>query len=296
MIKAFITGATGFVGANLCNRLIKENVEVYVLVRETSNTSVFGDFKDKINICKYNGTIETMQQIISRVKPDVVFHLAAYFVAEHNSKDINNLINSNISLGLYLLEAMKNENVKYLINIGTNWQNYNSEQYNPVDLYAATKQAFYDLAKYYTEATELRMITLKLCDTYGPKDFRPKLLSTLNRISETGESLKMSKGEQEMGFVYIDDVIDAIICAMKSIIKMPEHYNEDFLVAPEKFYSLKDVVKVFEDTVNKKVNIEWGKREYRHREVMKISNGKKLEGWNPKIDLKVGMTKTFSDK
>lgn len=70
-----------------------------------------------------------------------------------------------------MLEACKKAETKWFLNTGTIWQNYNvsdkSDEYNPVDLYAASKQAFITMAKYYTETSKLRFCTLKLCDTYG---------------------------------------------------------------------------------------------------------------------------------
>ncbi|WP_144034102.1 NAD-dependent epimerase/dehydratase family protein [Sporomusa silvacetica] len=66
-------------------------------------------------------------------------------------------------------------------------------------MYTATKQALESLSRYYTQTTSMRMITLKLLDTYGPNDPRPKLFSLLNRIAQTGETLDMSGGQMVDG-------------------------------------------------------------------------------------------------
>ncbi|MDZ5724904.1 NAD-dependent epimerase/dehydratase family protein [Acetobacterium sp. K1/6] len=97
----------------------------------------------------------------------MVVRLASLFVSEHNASDVDKLFMSNVVFGAHLLEAMKTLEVNYLINTGTNWQNYCGSEYNPVNLYAATKEAFEDIAKFYTQTTSLRMITLRLYDTYG---------------------------------------------------------------------------------------------------------------------------------
>ena len=60
------------------------------------------------------------------------------------------------------LTFSKKFNLKWFINTGTFWQNYQSEKYNPVNLYAATKEAFQNIAKYYTETSSLIFTTIKL--------------------------------------------------------------------------------------------------------------------------------------
>lgn len=289
MRKVLITGATGFVGSHITKRLVALDYEVHAVIRKTSNIVGLQDIEDKIKIYTYDGTLISMMEILERSKPDIVIHLTAFFVAEHSSDDIDSLFLSNILFGSHLLEAMYKAKVSYMINTGTHWQHYNNEEFNPVDLYAATKKAFEDIGKYYTQATSLRMITLKLFDTYGPNDNRPKIFSLFNKIAQTGELLKMSAGEQIMGLVYIDDVVDAFICAMDEIFHKPEHYQEDFFIFPDEIYTLKEVASTYEKVLGTKLNIQWGAREYRFREIIKPFMGKKLYGWTANTDLSKGI-------
>lgn len=290
MKRVLITGATGFVGSNLAKRLVKDGLDVHVVLRPQSNPVLLQDILEKVEIHIHNGTTINMHEIMEKAKPDIVFHLAAFFVVEHSSNDIEPLINSNILFGTQLLEAMKNSNAHYLVNAGTHWQHYNHEEYNPVDLYAATKKAFEDLAKYYTQITPMRMITLKLVDTYGSNDPRPKLFSLLKRVAQTGGSLKMSPGKQALGFVYIDDVVDAFVCSMKKICGMPDHYQAAFVIAPDKFYTLREIVSLYEKISGIKINVEWGARTYRNREMMLPYEGTALLGWKTNIDLPKGIS------
>lgn len=290
MNKVLITGATGFIGSNLTKRLLDE-MEVCIIVRTKSSLKVLNDCGKPFKVYIHDGTIKKMTEIFQLAKPDVVFHLAANFIAEHSSDDIENLVQSNISFGVQLLEAMSKANVKYLINTGTYWQNYNNESYNPVNLYAATKQAFEDLAKYYIQTTPMRMLTLKLLDTYGPKDPRQKLFSLFKRIADTGEELKMSPGYQRLGLVYIDDIIDAFFHAAGNIVNFPRHQMLTYTVAPKKFYSLREVADIFEKVSGKKLNISWGSKPYRAREMFEPYLGNTLPGWQANVDLYEGITR-----
>ncbi len=233
-----------------------------------------------------------MLDILNETKPKIVFHLASLFLSEHQSKDIEPLINSNILFGTQLVEAMVKNEVFKIVNTGTSWQHYNNEDYNPVCLYAATKQAFEDILKFYVEATPLRVITLKLFDTYGPNDPRPKLFNLLKKALRDQTPLSMSPGEQLIDIVYIDDVIDAFIIAAQRLLNDMVKKNEEYAVSSGNPLQLKDIVEFYEKTIGKKLPIEWGTRPYRSREVMKPWNRfKTLPNWKPKIGLEEGISR-----
>lgn len=265
-----ITGATGYIGSHLVRALQKEGNQVHIIVRQASQLDLLIDIKDKIYIHRYNEDVQQLYKIFDQIKPEIIIHLATLFLAQHTSHDIIPLIQSNIILGTQLLEVGSKSNVKYFINVGTSWQNYLGQDYNPVNLYSATKEAFEDIAKYYVESTSFRMITLKLIDTYGPFDPRGKVVNLFKKIAESQEVLEMSEGEQQLGLVYIDDVIKSFMLAIQEIENMKKHERRTYVVAPNNFCSLKKVAEIFEETSKKKLNIVWGKRPYRKREMMKI--------------------------
>ncbi|ADY56920.1 NAD-dependent epimerase/dehydratase [Syntrophobotulus glycolicus DSM 8271] len=270
MNRVLITGATGFIGSNLVRYFIKNEIDVHIIVRPSSNLTLISDIKDSLYIHTFGGTITELIDIVRLAAPEVVFHLAALFIAEHKTEDIKQLIESNILFGTQLLEATTKNNVKYFINTGTHWQHYTSEQYYPSDLYAATKKAFEDIARYYISAFDLRFITLKLIDTYGPFDPRPKVISILKKAAQSGEKLGMSGGEQEMGLLYIDDVIKAFLMASEYAYKSPSHTEKTFIASSKEIVTLKDLVRIYEEIIGRKLQIIFGEREYKKREVMKI--------------------------
>lgn len=291
--NVLLTGATGFIGSNLVKKLSCAGHNLHIIVRPDSNLAAI---EKSITIHTYDGTINSMLNIVAAAKPNLVIHLATLYIAEHASSDIEGLVTSNILLGTELLEAMKQYQVNYLINAGTHWQHYNQECYNPVNLYAATKQAFETIARYYTQTTPMRMLTLKLLDTYGPNDPRPKLFSLLNRLTQTGETLDMSAGQQQLGYVYIDDIVDAFLHALKLINTKPEHYHQDFFVAPEQIYTLRQIVSLYEQTTGIKLKINWGAKPYRNREMMHPYIENKLPQWTAVTSLDNGIKLLLNTK
>ncbi len=286
---AMVTGATGFVGSHLARRLVREGWQVHILSRAGSRLPDKPEFTQITNHV-HDGSTEGMVRCIAEAKPDVVFHLASLFLSQHVTKDVEPLIVSNVLFGNQLLEAMKVNEVRYLINTGTSWQHYNNEKYNPVCLYAATKQAFEALLQYYVESGSIKVTTLELFDTYGPDDPRPKLLHLLEKIAVSGEALAMSPGEQMLDIVYIDDVIEAFLLAAKRLQSADSAIEEKYAVSSGKPVTLKDVVASFEEVTGKKLSIQWGGRPYREREVMlPWSLGNKLPGWVAEVSFEEGL-------
>lgn len=290
--KIIITGATGFVGSNLTKYFLDKNYEVNLIVRPNSNLFNLDIDNNNFSVFKYDNDLNNLISFFKEVKPICTFHLASNFIAEHKPSEIDSLVASNISFGLHLLEAMKEANVKTLINTGTSWQHYNNEDYNPVCLYAATKQAFESLIEYYVEAENFKVITLKLFDTYGETDTRPKLINLLNQLADEQTALKLSPGEQIINLVHINDVCNAFETAMKLIETERNGTHQKYFIKHPKSHTLKEAINIFEEVLQKNINITWGGKAYRKREVMKLwDKGEILPNWSPEISLKEGFAK-----
>ena len=109
---------------------------------------------------EYDGNASSLCDYFRSVKADVVFHLAAAVITNHTPDQVAVLVQSNIQFGTEILEAMKQSGIKLIVSTGSYWQNYNSDSYNPVDLYAATKEAFEKIVQYYVDAFDIRHINL----------------------------------------------------------------------------------------------------------------------------------------
>ncbi|WP_319370807.1 NAD-dependent epimerase/dehydratase family protein [uncultured Ilyobacter sp.] len=288
--KAIITGGTGFVGSNLSRELLRQGWEVSIIAQRKFGYKNIEDIKDKVNIFEYEGDIDQLIYFFQNTKANIVFHLASVIVSEHKSEEIDMLIDSNLKFGAQILEAMKKSETKLIINTGTSWQHYHSDEYNPVCLYAATKEAFEKLIEYYIAGEGIRGITLKLFDTYGETDTRPKLINLLHKFSLEKTELDMTPGEQVIDLVHVDDVINAFIKAYEYISANKEIQYEKFAVSSGREMRLKELIDLYEKVSGEKVLVKWGGRSYRKREVMKLWRSfKTLPGWNCRISLEEGL-------
>lgn len=293
---AIITGATGFVGYHLTRHLVASGWTVHAIVRPQSKTLSLLQMGNRLTIHRFYGSTAEMIELVKEIKPDIVFHLASLFLAQHQQRDVVPMIHTNIAFGTQLLEAMDASGVYRFVNTGTSWQHYENKSYSPVCLYASTKQAFESVLTYYTEATPLQAVTLKLFDTYGPLDARPKLFSLLQKTAREQNPLPMSAGEQLIDLVYIDDVVNAYCLAAERLLEgKTAQKSERFAVSSGNPVTLKNLVSVYEKVLGKTLPIQWGARPYRPREVMTPWNRwEPVPNWLPLIDLETGIRKILS--
>jgi nucleoside-diphosphate-sugar epimerase len=287
---ALLTGGTGFIGFHLAAHMLEDGYSVHVIVRPDSNLKQVSGLTPRAQLHVHDGTTRGLIEIVRNVRPQIVFHLASLFIAEHVSDDVERLISSNVLFGSQLLEAMKVVGVHQLVNTGTSWQHFHSDSERPSCLYAATKRAFHDIVEFYADAYGLRAVTLKLFDTYGPGDTRRKLFRVLKDAAKTGEPLSMSAGEQQIDLVYIDDVVEAFRIAEARLVSGTTTLPEIFGVSSGKPVSLREIVELYKKVFAQDLKINWGARPYRSREVMVNWTGlPTLPGWIPKVDLLDGL-------
>ncbi len=288
--RAILTGGTGFVGSNLSRELLKKGWDVFIISQKEFGYKNVEDIKSKLNIFEYDGNIHSLINFFKTAKADVVFHLASVFIAEHKPEDVDLLVDSNLKFGAQMLEAMKESDTKLIINTGTSWQHYSSDDYNPVCLYAATKESFEKIMEYYVQGENIRAITLKLFDTYGESDTRPKLINLLNKFSKEQTKLDMSPGDQVIDLVHVDDVVNAFIKAYEYLLKNDGVKHEKYGVSSGRELKLKELISIYEDVTGNKISVNWGGRSYRKREVMGLwRNFKKIPDWECKISIEEGL-------
>ncbi len=287
--RALITGGTGFIGSHLAGRLLADGWDVHIITR-CAGYGLLHEHADSYRFHIHDGSTESMDRIVAAARPEVVFHLASLFLSEHSASQLEALITSNILFATQLADAMAAHGVRLLVNTGTSWEHYGTPPVSPVNLYAATKQAFEAILRYYVEARGLRAVSLKLFDTYGPGDPRPKLFTLLRKVAANQDVLAMSLGEQLIDLVFIDDVVEAYILAAERLLADTVKGHECYAVSSGTPLELRELVELYGRVLGTPLPIEWGGRPYRQREVMVPWNtGTTVPGWHPKVALEQGI-------
>lgn len=297
-MKILLTGATGFIGINFVLELHKK-YEIIALVRESSNIE---KIKGYCKIYYYDGSIDSIEDVFKKEKIDGVVHLAALYKPIFNRIDYQNMFIANISLGAQILECSKNYSMKFFVNTVTFSQFTNSFSYNPKTLYDAMKQAFFDILKFYEKENFNTVFTnLMLFNPYGIHETTLKIFSLWAKSIKNKETIKMiGDGNQKIDVTYVSDVILAYdilieLCLNKKAKKGAIYSSEN------KRYSIRELVKIFEQSTNSKLQIEWGLQSLNSEIIHEPISYKtcdqiiQLPRWKPSVPLNEGMKMVFEN-
>lgn len=294
MKTVLITGITGYIGSHLAKALLAD-YEVCGLIREPLRREYIADFQDVLRLLPVDGSYESIYRAVQTIQPDLVYHLAAYYTGAHGGQETPKLIEANITFGAYLLEAMSACGVPALVYATTYMTHYQGAEYCPVNLYAATKQAFSDLLAYYTDAGLMRAATLVISDTYGPEDHRPKILNVVKRAVKTGERVAFSSGNIPYDVVHIDDAVSAFRLTGERLLQ-GEFRNDIFQVVPDAPLSLRETVELMLKVNHLTLNAGWGKRPPAEREMSELIRLYPTPPeWMPKVPLAEGLRNLCRD-
>jgi CDP-3, 6-dideoxy-D-glycero-L-glycero-4-hexulose-4-reductase len=281
----FITGGTGYIGSHVAKYFVEQGWQVCLIVRKQSNLANLDGMLSQVTLITYDDVDELIGHY-TKYRPEVTFHIAAAVITRDEKEHVAQLIQSNVQFGTEVLEAMRHSPCRLFVNTGTNWQNYNSDTYNPVDLYSATKEAFEKIIQLYVDAFGFHALTLRLFDVFGEDDKRPKLWNLLRDMAGTDKSIAVSPGEQLIDLVYIKDVCAAYGAAYRYLVQHPAVRHEIYAVQSNDRHSLKQLIGFLQEAMGKPIHVDFGGKAYKAREVMHpMAHYRTLPGWQ--ITLKV---------
>jgi nucleoside-diphosphate-sugar epimerase len=276
-----VTGATGFVGSHVVAGLRASGLEtVRILRRNAADADVGLAHPDVVD----PGEPELLAEALSRHGVQVVIHLATRFVAHHEPGDVASLVESNIGFATRVAEAASLAGCPRFVNTSTAWQHLGGAPYAPVSLYAATKQAFEDILRHYSDNTPMKVVTLVLFDTYGPGDRRRKLVPMLLAAEASRERLRMSSGLQMIDLVHVDDVVRAISRAAA------DGPSGRWVVSSGTPIRVRELIDIFIQSRDSSLQVELGALPDRPNEMREPwSVGPTLPGWSPTVPLAAGL-------
>ena len=299
-MKIFVTGADGFIGSHLVERLVKNKHKVTALCLYNTNNSIgsMNDIKKNIlnKIKIVFGDIRDLSLINNIVKKnDLVINLAALISIPYSYVNPNSYVTTNINGTLNILEACRINN-KRLIHTSTSEIYGNakkfpiSEEEMPLSQspYAATKIAGDQLALSYFKSFNLPVTIVRPFNTFGPRQSARAIIPTIISQALKRDKIKLGFLNTKRNFNYIDTTIDGYLAAIKSSKGIGEIIN----LGSDLEVSVRDLVKIISKGLKKKLVIQIDKKRIRPKksEILRLvadsKKAKKLLNWQSKMNKK----------
>jgi nucleoside-diphosphate-sugar epimerase len=301
MKKVLVTGATGFVGANLARQLLTLGHEVHLIVRAESNMWRLQDLLHDLYV--HEVALEDAQGVsdcLKSAKPKWIFHLAAHGAYSWQN-DFQSIVTTNIVGTSNLLSAALNCGFDSFINTGSSSEYglkdkaaSEQEYLEPNSYYAATKASATLLCRTVARLNNLQIPTLRLYSAYGPFEDPGRLIPTIVRYGLAGGLPPLVAPDTARDFVYIDDVIDAYLQAAATRLSDP---GAIFNVGSGRQTTIKQVVDIVRAILDISETPNWGSMDNRNWDTnIWVANNEKIKeslGWSPRHSFKEGFQKTL---
>ena len=300
--KVLITGATGFIGANLAKRLFAEKYEVHILIRKNSDIWRLKNFISKLNVHFVDlKEREKLFETIEQIQPEIIFHLASQVIHLGFNPEYKDLIENNFISTINLIDACDNIDYECFINTGT------SSEYglkgkpmqedmvcNPINIYGITKNAATKYGQFIAKTKNKPIISLRIFSPYGPYDQKDRLITQSIVKALRNENLNLTNPTSVRDYIFIDDIVDLYI---KSINHAKKFKGEIFNVGTGIQKNVKMVVENIIKITKSQSQINWGGRgKIKNNNqiwVADIKKTKKAFNWKPTHNLEGGLKKTI---
>ena len=300
--KVLITGATGFVGANLARFFLEKGAEIFVFTRRSSDKWRIRNILE--NISDYSVDLKdaaSLEKIIKKINPHIVIHAAAYGGYSFQN-DAEKIIKTNFIGTVNLVNALKGTRIELFINTGSSSEYgiklkpmKETDLLEPFSGYGATKAAADLYCHAIAKEENMPVVTLRLFSPYGYYEGKNRLVSSVILSCLKFKNPKLSSPDSVRDFIFIEDIIDAY----KKVIENKDRVKgEVFNIGSGRQHTAEEVVKNIVKLTGNKVKPEWGKiinsRHEPERWQADISRARELLSWEPVFGLRQGLEKDIN--
>lgn len=292
--KVLITGAAGFLGKRLAKRLNNEDYHPCLTSLESNKDLSI----EKLNLLNYSD----IEKVIKKTKPAIVYHLGALVNLSRDYEVAQQCIGVNIKGTLNLLESLRIFPPKKFIFTSTeeiygdNPLPFKENQLpQPPSTYSISKIAAENLCKMYAQALGFSLVIFRIGTIYGSEQPLSRFIAQIIVKALENEDILINSGEKKRDYVYIENVVDALILSQK--IKL-EHQIETINLGGQRSYQLKRLVEMIIKLTKSKSRVTIGAFPDRVSEadewLMDITKAKKLLNWKPTTSLESGLKQTIN--
>lgn len=299
--RVLITGGSGFVGAALVHELVKHDVDVHVVLRESAKMWRLESIESKLAIHRADITDRpAIEAAFSQSRPEVVYHLATHGAYEAQSQP-DEILNTNITGTLNLLQCSVDHGVGLFVSTGSSSEYGFKTQpmredniVEPNSFYAVAKCAQTHLVQHFARAFDLPSVVFRLFSVYGPWEEPTRLIPIIIRRAAAGDTLNMVAPETARDFIFIDDVIDLMVRYADLQVCRGDVFN----LGSGHQTTMRDVVQDLSRAVDRDPIVRWNAMPPRHWDsacwVADTDKTQSRFDWSAHTSLYQGLCKTFA--
>jgi UDP-glucose 4-epimerase len=301
MKRVILTGASGFVGANLARRLLRDGHEMHLLLRRNHHLWRIAAIQNDVQLHETDlSDEESLVRTVESIRPEWIFHLAAYG-AYSTQTDLRRMVWTNILGTMNLVQACLKTGFEAFVNTGSSSEYgfkdhapAEDESLEPNSPYAVTKASATLFCRHIARSRQVHLPTLRLYSIYGPYEEPSRLIPTLIVRGLNCKLPPLVNPETARDFVYIDDVVEAYLLAAT---QPSEEYGAVYNVGSGIQTTLREVVEVARRVMNIENEPEWGSMPARQWDTQVwVSDNSKIRnelGWQPRFTLEQGLRETI---
>jgi nucleoside-diphosphate-sugar epimerase len=218
-MRVLVTGAAGFVGANLASRLTRDGHEVHAVCRPAGDRTRLAGLKDLTLHEVELAMPGSAGRLVKDLSPEWIFHLAAHGAYSWQT-DSQQICEANLMSTIELVNAAERECVRAFIHTGSSseygFKDHPPDEHErpePNSTYAVAKAAATMYCAHRAHAAGLPSVTLRLYSVYGALEHSRRLIFALVDRGLEGRLPPLVAPETARDFVYVEDVCDALVRA-----------------------------------------------------------------------------------
>lgn len=298
--QVLLTGAAGFIGANLARELVRQGAELHALVRHETDLWRLEEISSEVRLHRADlRDAADLEGAVRSARPEIIFHLAAPGGHPSGPRERRECLETNVLGTANLLKALEPMEVRRFVHAGSSLEYgprnrplRESDRCEPVTHRGAAKAAASLLCLQLARSTGRPLVVLRIFSVYGPWEQPGRLVPTAVRAALTGETMDLTGPGICRDLVYVEDVLEAFLLAARAEVAPGEIIN----VGSGRQWDNHQVVEKVEAISGRRIRARVGAFPRRPPDtahwVADTTQARRLLGWEARHSLSAGLEKT----
>jgi nucleoside-diphosphate-sugar epimerase len=299
--RVLVTGATGFVGANLVRRLVAEGSRVHALRRGASNLWRLSEIQDQITLHKGDlNDFATVQEVVVQARPEIIYHLAAAPRHPESALDRLEMLRTCTQGTANLVESLAHLDFHRFVLAGSslvygprNQPMKESDRLEPRTFRGTAKAAQALICQEFALRENRPLVVLQFFSVYGYWESPSRLIPTVILRALRDHTIELTGPGIRRDFIFVEDVVEACLAATGPELPPGEVIN----VGTGQQWSNQDVVDCVESLAGKTLDVRVGACSRRPADtnfwVADTEKARTLLGWQARFTLREGLRKSW---